>query len=702
MKTAIYKTALLISLVILLIGNLSAQNAEQLYQKGIMKEEGEGSLREAIELYKSVADNTNADKVLRAKALYQMGSCYEKLGQQEARNVYEKLVANYTDPQELVANAKRKLSKMNVDQASSENTGITIRQITDDGGNTSPDGKFMLSFDDDNVALNVKDKKTGKKWLITPKGTWKREGGGMQYPDISIWSPDSKKVAYEWYSQVWNSDKENWSFELHIVDKDGTNDHIIRRDTISSGVVDWSPDGNNLFYVQNGDSAKLILISLKDGKEKVIAKLAGTRWINSGHFTNDGTFVVFRAREPKSGNYTIYSVSVNGGELNELITFQEGAGTPWAIPNSNQVIFISNHSGTNDLWSMNIEKGRLIGEPKILKSGLDETSEITRVLDNGTVLYSSNRLNPDFFYAKLDFNKNDLLIHPFRNSFGKILKTIWSPSLSKVAVLVAISYVNPAWIKIKMIEYDLKTSEKNEISSDMKTLLWSSYINPQWTPDEKSVLIKAGPVELEGGTLPYGIYKFNFSSGKVEEYMTKDHTWGPHWQWLQFSPDEKIQYFGSLDNNFLYPLKIIARTVETGEERTITQFDKEIKKFFLSPDGKSIAVKYENVLQIVPVDGNSETKKIECPDDKWGTVLGWSNDSKSVFLQKPVGKEAWAIWNQPLDGQEMKELISADKLKPFFGASDLLLHYIGDETFLSMQYGKRIYELWAVENIVQK
>src|SRR5665647_1573724 len=117
MKTLIFRAVIVMSLITLCAGSSWAQNAEQLYQKGIMKEEGEGSLREAIELYKSVADNTNADKVLRAKALYQMGNCYEKLGQQEARSVYEKLVANYTDPQELVANAKRKLNKMNVGQS---------------------------------------------------------------------------------------------------------------------------------------------------------------------------------------------------------------------------------------------------------------------------------------------------------------------------------------------------------------------------------------------------------------------------------------------------------------------------------------------------------------------------------------------------------------------------------------------------------
>ena len=38
-----------------------AQTPEQLYQKGLMKEEGEGALQEAINLFNQVADNSKAD-----------------------------------------------------------------------------------------------------------------------------------------------------------------------------------------------------------------------------------------------------------------------------------------------------------------------------------------------------------------------------------------------------------------------------------------------------------------------------------------------------------------------------------------------------------------------------------------------------------------------------------------------------------------
>ncbi len=80
MKTKIIYSTLLVFLMVFIYGTSGAQTPEQQFQKGIMKEEGEGSLKEAIALYKTVADNTLADRALRAKALYQMGNCYEKLG----------------------------------------------------------------------------------------------------------------------------------------------------------------------------------------------------------------------------------------------------------------------------------------------------------------------------------------------------------------------------------------------------------------------------------------------------------------------------------------------------------------------------------------------------------------------------------------------------------------------------------------------
>ena len=88
--------------------SLVAQTPEQLYQKGLGKEEGEGALLDAISLYTQVADNSNASISLQAKALLHIGMCYEKLGMKEAVKAYQRLVNNYPAQKNEVCICQRK------------------------------------------------------------------------------------------------------------------------------------------------------------------------------------------------------------------------------------------------------------------------------------------------------------------------------------------------------------------------------------------------------------------------------------------------------------------------------------------------------------------------------------------------------------------------------------------------------------------
>ncbi len=68
--------------------SILAQNSEKLFQQGMMKEEGEGNLKEAIAIYNKIVNNISAERNIRAKALLQVGICYEKLGNKNARKTY--------------------------------------------------------------------------------------------------------------------------------------------------------------------------------------------------------------------------------------------------------------------------------------------------------------------------------------------------------------------------------------------------------------------------------------------------------------------------------------------------------------------------------------------------------------------------------------------------------------------------------------
>src|SRR5262245_34289931 len=62
-------------------------DSELEYRAALHKQQVEGDLGGAIELYKSIASSKTADRTVKARALLQLGACYEKLGQ-ESQAVY--------------------------------------------------------------------------------------------------------------------------------------------------------------------------------------------------------------------------------------------------------------------------------------------------------------------------------------------------------------------------------------------------------------------------------------------------------------------------------------------------------------------------------------------------------------------------------------------------------------------------------------
>jgi Tol biopolymer transport system component len=701
MKTLIIKTVCLFALVVFVAGNIWSQSAEQLFQKGIMKEEGEGSLREAIELYKSVADDTQAERALRAKALYQMGNCYEKLGQQEARGVYEKLVANYSDQPELVINAKRKLNKLNVDQAASDNSGIAIRQVPFYGVEIhaySPDGRYANYINWDNQEIGVVDLKSGKKWEITKDGDWYTSK--MHYPLNSIWSPDSKQVIYDWNIEEYGKDKSTYNYELHMVDKDGTNDRtIIRNGNKHLWAADWSKDGSTILCVESNvaDSSSLVLISVFDGTKRVIADIGYVRNINAT-FTDDGNFIVFRARAEKgSENYDLFIVSKEGGAVRPLIANKEDDGAPFRISGTNQIVYFSNHSGTKDLWAVTLTGGKVQGEPVILKNDFDQTCGIVGTNNSGTLFYTSLRLNPEIYKARLNFNTNEVTTEPVnikRNSGRQIIRAIWSPSFKYVAGLIQTPVNTETRLApLKFVIQNVLTGEENEISPDLSSYLLLWWVEPQWAPNEKSILIKG---ENKDGLK--GIFQIDVKTGKVSEYKAAMEYMYWEWRWLQFSPDFQTQYFVTQDEG----QKVVARSVKSGQEKILTEFPDWVDKVLLSPDGKTLAVQYNDSLWILPSDGTGEKKKIESFEKLKGNPIGWSTDCNEIYVAKDDAQKGLSLWELPFVEGSPKEIFTPEKLKLFKGADGLKICHVGNEVYLTMQNGGRITEYWAVENIAKK
>ena len=86
------------------------KKANVLLQAGIARETVQGDLKGAIEIYDKAVKEAGANRGLAAQALMRMAECYQKLGDAEARKIYEQVVKNYEDQKEAAALARARLA----------------------------------------------------------------------------------------------------------------------------------------------------------------------------------------------------------------------------------------------------------------------------------------------------------------------------------------------------------------------------------------------------------------------------------------------------------------------------------------------------------------------------------------------------------------------------------------------------------------
>ena len=110
------RTTLLTALVALTlmagVQPVAAQSGHDLFQQALVMERANGELRDAIALYERIADEFADDRELVARALVQMGRCYERLGLTDARQVYRRVIDDFPEQRSEVARARERLASL--------------------------------------------------------------------------------------------------------------------------------------------------------------------------------------------------------------------------------------------------------------------------------------------------------------------------------------------------------------------------------------------------------------------------------------------------------------------------------------------------------------------------------------------------------------------------------------------------------------
>jgi len=655
-----------------LLTPLFSQTSEQLYQKGMIKEEGEGSLQEAIELYKQVVDQSNSDRSLKAKALFQIGICYQKMGNQEAENAFQRLIQEFGEQTEIVREAQKQLSILqSYNPEQNESSGIIMKQVWPDagggaqGGTLSSDGRFLSHTDLATGNLAYRELSTGKTRLLTKEGSWSPP---MQFNAVSSVSPDDKQIAYGWYN-------EEGIHEIHLTNIENPQAKVIfSKKGVDAFPFSWSPDGNKLI-IQTFDKSytpKAILLTPSTGGIEELP-LKGLTVQGGINFSSDGKYIIYDSKVEKDKNKKdIMIMSADGTTESVLVEHPANDLLLGWIPNSNEVMFLSDRSGTWDAWIVAVLDGKPSGESKRILPEIGKISCIDFTKDGA-------------FYFRYNTHKNAAFIAPLSEDtpvidmdlatlfMGSNYSLEFSPSGKYVVYTKEVTHPNnQGGLLNKVFIYNNQTKEEKELPMVMAVR------RQVWSPDEKSLFYighAGNKLKLEENN--GGVYQIDVETCEFEPILlfptTDNADVNKHWYQSRVvcSKDQSSIYY-------LYDNQISKRDISNGKETVIVK-DMVLARFLdLSPDGKNIlfgTLDEDNqtgrVLSM-PVDGGQVNEIFSSQKGNTIDYAKWSSDGESIFFNQSHdnGRKGSSVWNITSNGQnpqniwQSKDMTSSLSINP--------------------------------------
>jgi len=686
---------------------LALQNGYDLFQKALAKERAEGNLEEAIALYQKVIEESK-DESLAAKAQLRIGICYEKLGKQEAEKAYQKVIDKYPHQVDTVRIAKEKLSSLlKVPLTTEAATGkFVMRKVWDGSGSSvSPDGRYATFVDERNLA--VRDLVTGKTRRLTEKGSIE----SRVFADHSVFSPDGKQIAYEWF----NGD-ETWDLRLVGIDGSGPRILVHRDNGDDIYPCGWSPDRKRIlvaFFRMGGPgslAAEIAFVSVADGVVEVIKPTHETNFssISRMKLSPDGRYIVYQAAATDGSKQNdLFLLSYDGSRDFPLVDHPANDRSPAWTPDGKRILFVSDRGGTPGFWVIDVVDGKPGGEPKLVKPNIGDIDKVLCFTNQGAYYYTLSISMGDIFLADLSPATGKIQGKPrvLVSRFADKIEPAWSPSGKNLAFYRQTGPDSwaPGWRTLYI--RSLEKEEEREFSNDIIL-----YGGVQWFPDGRSLLVSACRGERD---FRIDYYRANAETGETSLLMQRKDGAGSFWPGL--SPDGKTIFFTYYkrepSDSYSGPGDCFLGSyqIATREEKELChilpQNQRVRQSIAVSPDGRQLAfVVYEDswpvtsVVKIISPEGGQPHELFRSP---WpGFIpgnqgLAWTPDGRHLLVVRgSMETEVGELLRISVQGGEAHEvgltakMLSSPSIRP-------------DGRKISFRAMSEVSnEIWAMENFL--
>jgi Tol biopolymer transport system component len=675
-----------VGLLTLLTAAPSAQSGYDLFQKALAAERANGNLLQAIELYQRVVREFASDRALAARALLRMADCYAKLGNAQARAIYERIAREYPEQTAAVQEARTHLQVQTQTRTAIQGDRLVwgpAREV-DLFGTVSPDGRFLTYVDwfgAGNVV--VRDLQTGSDRALTNN----TRSGEHGYADFSVISRSGDQIAYSWAPQEVVSRGE----ELRIVPFDGTvaSSRLLLPLNGRDGFrpFDWSPDGRwiALLIEREDQSSQLAVVNARSGELRVL-KSIDWRGVNKAVFSPDGRYLAYDLLEGEGvRTQRVWVMAVDAS--------RETAVTPASTTNAlmgwaadGRLLFASDRSGRVGLWAMHVEDGRPREVPVLVKPDLSSTWSLG--LTRGGALYVWKPAGAESV-AVTEFDAAAAQMRPapgpifqaFVDSRGR---PAWSTDGKR---LLYVSCNSSGGNNCRMFIRDLEKSTTREVPHSLGYLAF-----PRFGPDGNTIVTQG--TDLKGRR---AIYLIDATSGSTKLVTGKPDL--PYW--ADWWPDGRSIYYGIQGPN--EPLVMLRREIGSDVEAEIfrTSSCSRAGRVRVSPDARAIACILREpatrmtVLMMVPLDGTAARPLMRTREPEWFNAWQWMPDGRAVLVRKLVPGGADELWLAPLDGEPRRLNVDVRNWSEEFDLSP-----DGRRIAFVASAGANGAEVWALEHFL--
>jgi len=670
-----------------------SQSADVLFGAALHQEEVEGDYEAAIETYKKLLAEYPDNRSFAAKAHYRIGLCYEKLGRKEAQKAYQIVIQDYGEQKEVVAKAQERLSKLILpDKKPEEPKGIRIRQIwkkpyLDFLGTVSYDGRFLSYVDWGEGDLAIHNLVNGENRLLTHEADVEEEP--QRFAQSSVISKNGRRIAYSWFSGKYTSD-------LRLVDVDNPSPRVLYREEGAEVYpVAWLSDEVLIVarVIYGTKTAQICSFSMLDKTMHVLKTPERRFWPNLC-CSPDEKFLAYGVRsETDGGNYDINLLVMDGSGEISLVKHPANDRVLGWVPGRKEFLFISDRSGTWDLWAVPVDDGKPSGPVERIYTDIGEVRPVG-FTQNGDCFFGFTRRNFNAYLAPFNAETGELKEKSGKSLLGSNYGIKWSPDGRYLAYMKMKDKAdNPMPLTIM----DLETGEERKLADNLRIAT-----SPCWAPDGKSILVVGRDInQARSKDYKGGLYIVDVKTGQTAEILLlSDYEYNLPYDDafplsdIEWSADGKSIFF------LFFMDRLIKHDLETGEDKILykhPRFERGVLE--RSPDGKNLllALRYpegkKSRLLTIPAGGGEEKELCTAQEARGFYAALWSPDGKYVYFTEQ--RNGMSLWRIPAEGGIPQKIWHSEDRAEIYS-----MHPDGDRIALSIR--ERTTEIRVIENLVQE